>query len=1211
MAVLSPYSSKFTNVLDEVQDRMSTGELQSFDERTKFIQDKGLDANEFRKTAIEYDKLMEEDPDELRRPGFGIGRAAGRFAGSLGEGIANISQAVAPEFSKKVGQVYRDVTPDKVEKDLQALFKPTDTGFGTIGEIGGFVAGGGAGIKLLGAAAKGAKLKKLDTATRAGKIGKAAKIGTGFAIGTTAIEKPEDNFVNFLADYVNEDVSDEQGKKIGTFGSILERLKVNPNDSAAQKYARAFANNLLVEGGFAGAFPILGGLFKAGANTEVAKFLTKGVKQTADYIGESIPIKGLTDKLKRYGTSRMGMSEKGSDLLQIRDGAQKAAIIRAEELSVTLEKTAKKEGLKSDDGTLEMLNGALADPKVMSKIKEKFPETGKVLQKMRDEIDSLSKTVQTDIAKGKKFKTTIGNNFQTYLNRTYRIFDDPDYSLAKMRKQNPKAVEDAETYFRNLGVADGEEMKQVLNAYTDVLKGGEFKSFMKNLKPRTQKILKKRGDIPTEIRNLWGEVKNPYVNYVNSYTKLANLISEHNFRGEIRKEALATGKGVLDKLQAAPKGMGKVGLTAEGKQVPYQQVEGLGLGGIKTNIDNPLDGLFLDDAWKKGIEEGNEVFLGKNFLIDNWMKTKALSQAAKTVFSLPTHGRNMIGNLFIMTANGTVNPFKLGGGAKDTYKRFTGTMDKDTRARLARYLELGIVDSQLDARQLRKSAQEGFKLGPHGVIDKITDRSLVGRGLKKGVQKTVQAYEAEDNLFKIANFENLMSQYRKAFPKVKKLPKEKQENYLKRVSQNEEQLERFVAQRARDMMPNYNLVPKAFKALRAMPVGNFVAFPAEMVRNTYHLAKNAWKDISGQTAKDLGITDPEAIKQLKNIGLKRLAGMTTAAVAGDAAVNESKQLFGITDQQEAALNKTVADWEKGTNKIFLSPMQRNDKGEIEVEYMNLGPMDPYSYIKTPVKKIINAVINNQDYNEAELNDMYASALYDIINPFASPSMVAQSALDAYRGKKSVADEGVTPKIARVLKSSFTPGTVDQINKYFKFKESQKQRGVGEEVNQYGFGINPGEVDFAAFLGVKRQKANLSDSFSFVTGKPIRDMRKSKSRFTNKIRDYSVSDPNEIYKAYEESQTNKLEHAQRLRGIVRAYRELGMDEMDMYTSLTKGGVLSGKGDEFNDIIFADQNIFMADDIPDQSIMLSERKTRTPIPYNKIYDLYSRLTGKQID
>ena len=95
-------------------------------------------------------------------------------------------------------------------------------------------------------------------------------------------------------DYINEDVKDEQGKKIGTFGSILERLKVNPDDNVAQKYARAFANNLLIEGGFGAAFPIVGGLLKKGANTDVAKFLTKGVKEASVYIVESIPLKGLT-----------------------------------------------------------------------------------------------------------------------------------------------------------------------------------------------------------------------------------------------------------------------------------------------------------------------------------------------------------------------------------------------------------------------------------------------------------------------------------------------------------------------------------------------------------------------------------------------------------------------------------------------------------------------------------------------------------------------------------------------------------------------------------------------------------------------------------------------------------------------------------------------------------------------------------------------------
>jgi hypothetical protein len=1187
MAVLSPYSSKFTNVLDEVQSKIAAGELGSLNERKDFIKSKGLDPDEFKKTAIEYDKLMEEDPDELRRPGFGIGRAAGRFAGSLGEGIANISGAVAPEFTKKVGEKYRDIVPESIQKDLQATFKPTDTGFGTIGEIGGFIAGGGAGIKLLGAVAKGAKLKKLDTATRAGKIGKAAKIGTGFAIGTTAIEKPEDNFVNFLADYVNEDVSDEQGKKIGTFGSILERLKVNPNDSVAQKYARAFANNLLVEGGFAAAFPIVGGLLKAGANTEVAKFLTKGVKEASAYVGESVPLKGIKEKIKRYGTSRMGLNDKALSLLVEREGATKAAITRAEELSIALKQTAKKEGLKTTDDNLKGLNDALGgDLGALESIRIQFPETAKVLEKMRGEIKTLSKDVGENIAGG-GLKTTIGRNLDTYLNRTYRIFDDPNYSLKNIPE---KDRENAIRYFRETLKIDEKDIPQVLKAYTDGMKKGEFNSFLKGVGPRTSQILKQRKDIPVEIRNLWGEVKDPFVNYVNSFTKLANLKSEYKFRKEIAEEALKQGDTVATRDPLKGVGRGQVGKTPEGEDVAFQQVERLGLGGVRNNIDDPLEGLFLNDAWKKGIEEGTEVFIGEGSWLKSWMKIKATSQAMKTVFSIPTHGRNILGNLFIMTANGTVNPSQFGKAFKDTSRRLLNINTKEGRERLARYQELGVVDSAIDARQLRKSAQEGFNLGPNGFAQK----TAAGRGVKKGVEKTTQLYEAEDNLFKIANFENLLKNYRKAFPDMPK-----------------EQLERFVAQRTRDMMPNYNLVPKAIKSLRAFPVGNFVAFPAEMVRNSYNLAKYAWKDISGRTAKELGITDPEAIKQLRNIGYKRLAGMTTAAIAGDAAVNQSKEIFGISDEQEAMFQKTLAPWEQGTNKIFLSPLQRNKKGDIEVEYMNLGPIDPYAYIKNPVKMVINAAINNEDYNETELNDMYTKAIQDVVAPFTNPSMAFASALEAYRGKGAVADESALAPITRVLLSTFTPGTVDFFVKRQKFLESREARGEGQEVNQYGFGINPGEVDFPAFFGIKRQKANLSDSFSFATNKPIGDMRRAKSRFTNKIRDYSVTNPDEIYDAYKESQQNKLKHAQRLRGLVKAYRTLGMDEADMYTSLTKDGLLEGREDEFKDIIFADQNIFMADEIPEQSILLGEVETGKKIPYDRIYELYSNLTGKEID
>ena len=141
------------------------------------------------------------------------------------------------------------------------------------------------------------------------------------------------------------------------------------------------------------------------------------------------------------------------------------------------------------------------------------------------------------------------------------------------------------------------------------MKKGEFNSFLKGVGPRTSQILKQRKDIPVEIRNLWGEVKDPFVNYVNSFTKLANLKSEYKFRKEIAEEALKQGDTVATRDPLKGVGRGQVGKTPEGEDVAFQQVERLGLGGVRNNIDDPLEGLFLNDAWKKGIEEGTEVFI--------------------------------------------------------------------------------------------------------------------------------------------------------------------------------------------------------------------------------------------------------------------------------------------------------------------------------------------------------------------------------------------------------------------------------------------------------------------------------------------------------------------------------------------------------------------------------------------------------------------------
>jgi len=123
------------------------------------------------------------------------------------------------------------------------------------------------------------------------------------------------------------------------------------------------------------------------------------------------------------------------------------------------------------------------------------------------------------------------------------------------------------------------------------------------------------------------------------------------------------------------------------------------------------------------------------------------------------------------------------------------------------------------------------------------------------------------------------------------------------------------------------------------------------------------------------------------------------------------------------------------------------------------------------------------------------------------------------------------------------------------------------------------------------------------------MNNSKRLFTNEITNYLGGDPNKILNKYKESQANKMKHAQRLRTLAKSYRALGMDESDMYMALSKNGLLTPKNlDEF---MKADQNFFVADQIPKTAMTLGEMETGADIPYEEIFDIYNTLTGSEID
>jgi len=1234
MEALSPYSRIFTDVLDELGTKVDNNELQTSEEKRDFIKSKGIEPELFKKTANEYYSIIQKGPiseDELNRPGSSAGRIIGSTLGKVGEAVQYVGKEFFPETTKAIGETYTRIEPNAVERVRQEVFFPTLSDksvkiFGaeipieeTTAEIGSYLVPATGVIKGINVGSKALKLAKLGN--KIGKVGrgaaKAVKYGTGYAVGTTIIEKPEDNIVNFL---VNDfGTSKVVGNK--TINDLIGNLKVNPNDSASAKYLQSFINNLVTEGVFAGTLAVTAkGLTKLPVK-DFAKNVGSTVKKTTDYV---VPqklkdvAKEINKTRKKYFSSRMGLSDDALGLLVEREGAAKAAITRASILTDKLKLSIKKDysGKKSDE-LLENINEALAGSQ--DKLQALKPETQKVITDMRTEIKKLSQYTKDNIAvEGSGLDVVIGKNLDTYLNRSYRIFDDPTY----FKNIDPQVQERARLYFKRQGI-DEKDIDNVMEYYTKGVTKQELNSFLSTVSPRTSRILRQRKDIPVEIRNLWGEVKNPYKNFANTYTKLAGVKSEFDFRNQIVEEAKKVGKATPERneklgfLPAAQTIDERTGQLVDTKGFVESDLRSLGGTGSKGNVKNPLADLFIDPAWKEAIEGGTDVMFGAGTgkgasLVRGWMKLKALSQAQKTVFSIPTHGRNVMGNMFIMTANGTMNPKYLKDGFKDTTKRLFNLTDDKLKERLARYQELGIVDSALDSSSLKKAAGEGFRLGTNGVVDKVVNDTITGKILSAPIKKTVQLYEAEDNLFKIANFEQLKKGYRNLFPEPKKLPNDSKEIYLKKVKDNEIAFERFVAQRSRDMMPNYNLVPKAIKSLRAAPVGNFVAFPAEILRTSKNLAKYAWKDVSGRTAKELGITDPKIIKEIKNMGLKRLAGMSAVAVSGDALSNYSKMLFNISDDQEEVMNNSpaIATWERGMNKIFTGEIKENKNGELEVPYMNLGPIDPYAYLKAPVKLVSSAIINGLDYNEEAVNDMYLNSIGSLISPFANPSIVAQKALDVYSGKARKPGDSLAESIFNVTKDAFVPGTVDWFLKRKKFYDTQEKFGEGREVNEYGFTIAPGEVDIRSFLGVQRKKMNLNQAFNFNANKAISDIGKSKAIFSSKLRDYTGDDEEKIVDAYVDSQKDKLKNYKNLRNIIKSYRILGMNETDFLRSLTKDFSIDDRG-KYDIILDADTNFFVPDGVSDTDFGTAEFQTQVPLPLNKILQLESKLLGQPID
>jgi LysM repeat protein len=1184
MAV-SPYTSQFQNARSDLENRIKDGRVKDRNDIEEFLRSRQLTLEDFEKAEEEYQSALKTG-EASNLPGTVASRVAGSALGSVGKFAEAIGDVVAPETTSKVR---KSIENKLSERTRQELFDPTSGGI--VESFAQFGAGILGPAKFTGAATRALPLVK--------KLPQFVRGSFSFGVGETFAVRPEENLINMLIEAKPE------------LEPYFAKLKVNPDDTKAQQQVDAIIGNTLTAGGFGAAIT---GIFKTGKGS--FRLVNKLLKKTG------VDVDGI---VKSRFTSRFGLTDKTLSSQLKRQYATKRAVEEARGGIDDLERIARRE--KASDAVItEALAG---DPRSLTLLRNNHPKTFLKVQDMRLNIDKLSdyardnialassmtvkrgdtleaiaqkldvplKTIQKlnpnvvneNIANGQVKKIAIPGELQividknrgSYVNRTYRVFEDPNF------KASPEVQQKAREYLASKGL-DEQEINSTITYLTKQMTEPDVVSLIgRDLPGKTSKIFKKRDlNIAKPIRDLWGEVKDPYKNYARTYTKLSRLVAEHKYLSQLAKDGVKEGK-ILNQYTDS---IANKELTAIGEKA-------LGISaGVRGGLDNPLKGLFADNAFAQGLADGTEVMFGRdNQMLNAFLGLKTLSQAGATIGSIPTHGRNIMGNVFIMMANATLNPINGYRAMKDTMKRFSSGSDQEFRNRMGRYIELGILDSSTSAETLKAIAGQAFKEGPTG----FAERTALGRIGKKGVQGLTRVYEAEDNVFKIWNFEQVKNQFRKALPNF-----------------SEEAVEEIAAQRTRDMMPNYGLIPKSVKYLRYTPFGNFTAFPTEILRTSKNLIKNTWKDITGVTAKELGVTDPRSVAAIRAMGQKRLGGMTVAALATDYAAETTKQAFGITEEDARDIDNVGSSWRKGTAKFFLSNIyDEPGTGKKKVNYIDAGPIDPYSYLKIPMRKLTNLIKNGDEYNEAQVDEIMVDSVLDLLSPFVTPSMITEAIIKGTQ--KAERDDPISTKIRDTFTEvlgALNPGTVRFILKRLEYEQ---QRGQFPEdvtpTNRYGYALPKGEVDFAAFMGVKRSEQDLTKSFSSNVQPLLKLMDRAGNNFIKVVQDYRGQDSEKVIEAFTESQELNRRASQKLKAILDSYYRLGFTERDMRDAFTDKGIKGSKPADIKKIMKVLNNQLDPVDIPGLAIRqsITPGGTGVSLPMNELVNIMEQYRQMGID
>ncbi len=655
----------------------------------------------------------------------------------------------------------------------------------------------------------------------------------------------------------------------------------------------------------------------------------------------------------------------------------------------------------------------------------------------------------------------------------------------------------------------------------------------------------------------------------------------------------------------------------------------------------PLAGKYVKEEYHRAFEDIPAGILNAdtNKIWATFLGLKGFSQVAKTVLSPITQIRNATTAAFFALKNGNFgNSENLVNSAETVFSEIGERLIKLPGADNARatkkdindyynsLIDLGIVNTNSKVGEFESLFKDALnaKSGVYG-----------RRALEKAqnIQNTFagKLYQGSDDVWKIYSYEMELGRLKDAFKKgANDLPVTDVQNALMLNGRKSselvgEELDKFLSREAasivKDTVPNYARVPEFIKQLRRLPVGNFVAFPAEVLRtsaNTY-----------GRAIKELG-SSSEAIR---SIGMRRLMGsMTVDAGLYGGLMTGGLALTGSTMEQVDAYKRSfAADWERNA---MLIPIATDKDGNI-TDFYNFSYTNPYDYLTRPARAILNAV-NSGITSEKELTEIAANAAMEsgreFFSPFLGESIMTEKILDMMRNEtkfgRSIYNtsdpfgdivgkqfahfaEGLMPGVSPIdITSTVTsplPGGLD-----FKVRDLPKAIGLSagvidesDAVKRSGVRIDAAGEFMEALTGVKTVKSAIETSLMYRGYEASRQVRDASGIFNRVAKTRGSADAEKLTKAYISANEQRFKALRDLNMAIEDARTLGLSDAKIIRPLREaktpnlGAMMSGR---FNAFFPSRETMMFA-------ARANENKLSNPFDMAAMSEAYRSVQGKQ--